>query len=397
MKNVVETRDILEKETTVNRPIKVLHMTMLGAGGISTLIVNINRCLDLNRVKFDYLVFRDRKEFYEDDVVALNAEKKIADVENIKNKLLLYYQKYKKTKSILENGYYDVMHVDASTPLDVVIAAAAKKAGVKCVIFHSHNAGVDSKNIFKKFYNNICKAVMPYFVTDYFSTSDVAAEFMFNKKVARSHSYKIIKNGIYADNYCYSEEKRKEFRNTIGVQDEFVIGHIGRFSTQKNHAFIIQMFKELVAIENKARLILVGDGPLRQEIEQQVVEYGLREKVIFYGLTKDVTSVLCGFDAFVFPSLWEGLGIVGIESQCSGLPTYCSRCVPYEANVSDLFIKMNTDKPKDWAVKIIQDRVNYQTGRQSRINEIIQAGFDIRPSAEMLQDYYIESVNRTRN
>lgn len=122
---------------------------------------------------------------------------------------------------------------------------------------------------------------MPYFVTDYFSTSDVAAEFMFNKKVARSHSYKIIKNGIYADNYYYSEEKRKEFRNTIGVQDEFVIGHIGRFSTQKNHAFIIQMFKELVAIENKARLILVGDGPLRQEIEQQVVEYGLREKVIF--------------------------------------------------------------------------------------------------------------------
>ena len=141
MKNVVETRDILEKETTVNRPIKVLHMTMLGAGGISTLIVNINRCLDLNRVKFDYLVFRDRKEFYEDDVVALNAEKKIADVENIKNKLLLYYQKYKKTKSILENGYYDVMHVDASTPLDVVIAAAAKKAGVKCVIFHSHMQG----------------------------------------------------------------------------------------------------------------------------------------------------------------------------------------------------------------------------------------------------------------
>ena len=396
MKNIVETSNDLEKESMDSKQIKVLHMTMLGAGGISTLIVNINRCLDLTKVKFDYLVFRDRKEFYEDDVIALNAEKKIADVENIKNKFFSYYQKYKKTKSILENNHYDVMHVNASTPLDVVIAAAAKRSGVKCVVFHSHNAGIESRNLLKKFYNNICKTIMPFFITDYFSTSDIAAEFMFSKKIVRNHSYKIIKNGIYADNYYYSEEKRKKFRDKMGIQDEFVIGHIGRFSTQKNHVFIIQIFKELVAIENKAKLILVGDGPLRQEIEQQVVKLGLKDKVTFYGLTKDVTNFLCGIDAFIFPSLWEGLGIAGIESQCSGLPTYCSSFIPKEANVSDLFIKMNTDRPKDWAIKIIQDRVNYQTGRIDRINDIIRAGYDIRTSAEMLQDYYIESINNMR-
>lgn len=388
-------RKDLKLETKKSKPVKVLHMTMLGAGGISTLTVNINKCIDLSKVTFDYLVFRNQKEFYENDILQLGEKKQIADVSNISNKLLKYYKKYSLTRSILLNEHYDVVHVDATTPLDIVVGIAAKHASVKTIIFHAHNSG--EKNSFvKRICFNICKSIMPIVVTDYLSTSVQASIYMFNRGTIKKHDYTIVKNGIDASRYFYSDNIHLKMRNILSIEDEFVIGHVGRFSPQKNHFFMIQVLEHLIMYTNRVKMIFIGTGELEPEIKKKVSDLGLDQNVIFYGTTHDVPSLLSAMDAFLFPSLWEGLGIAGIEAQCSGLRTYCSKYIPEEANITDMFIRINSDNPEEWATRILSDFYDESRVRTDRIADVIKAGFDINTTAEKLQRVYVDSRERKR-
>ena len=374
-----------------NVPVKVLHMTMLGAGGISTLIVNINKAIDLSKVTFDYLVFRNQKEFYEDDIIKLGGKKVIADTSSARNKAITYFLKYTKTKKILKDNHYDVVHVDASTPLDMVIGLAAKNAGVKCVIMHSHNAGDIEKSLIKKLIINLCKKLIPYVFTDYMATSVEAAEFMFPPKVTQKRKYTIISNGIFAHKYEYSEQKRNLVRKELGINDEFILGHIGRFSPQKNHVFILDVFMEIKKILDSSKLVLVGKGELEEAIRSKAEKLGIEKDIVFYGLSNDIPSILSSFDAFIFPSLWEGLGIAGIEAQCSGLRTYCSINIPDEASITDLYIRVESNDPQSWAQMIVSD-YNKKEERHNWIENVIMSGFDIKKTADDLQSFYLSKA-----
>ena len=338
-------------------------MTKLGAGGISTLTVNIQSIIDREKVNFDYLVFEDKSTFYEDKVYKMGGNKKIVNVEAYHNKLLQYWAKYKLTKKLINKEKYDIVHVDASTPMDVVIGFAAKHAGARVRIIHSHIAGDNKHSIIRTIYMNICRSFMPFVFTDFFSISKSAALFMFPRNIVKRNNYSIIKNGIVAEKYKYIEETRLKLRNELGISDSFVMGHIGRFSAEKNHDFILDVFKKIHEINVKSKLLLIGDGLLRNKIEDKIHKLGIEEDVILYGTSQEVPSMLMAMDSFLFPSKYEGLGIAAIEAQCSGLPTFCSDGIPEETNISDLFIRVNGYSVNNWVDAILE--FDYNRRRES--------------------------------
>lgn len=368
--------------------IKVLHMTKLGAGGISTLTVNINRCLDLEKVRFDYLVFENEQTFYENEVKKYKAEKRVVDIKKYeKNKFLLYWKKYVGVRALLKQYRYDIVHVDASTPLDVVVGLAAKHEGIRTIILHSHISGDTKHSRFRSFYMNFCKVLMKFTFTDYFAISDSSARFMFPKSIYEHKQYKIWSNGIIADNYIIDLEKRNIIRKKLGISDEFVVGHIGRFSSEKNHEFLVNLFAEFLKKHNNSILLLVGAGPLKGSVEKQCKTLDIEDKVIFYGTTHEIPDVLNAMDTFVFPSKFEGLGIAAIEAQCTGLITFCSDGIPEETNVTDLFRRINGYDVQTWIRKI--EKENFEAKRVNKISDVKRAGFDIDTVAREMEEFYI--------
>lgn len=367
--------------------LKVLHMTKLGAGGISTLTINLNSLIDLNKVHFDYLVFENEHTFYEEKIKEFGAEKRIVDVTKYSNrKLLLYWKKYLLTKRILSEYNYDVMHVDASTPMDVSVGLAARHAGIKRVVLHSHIAGDNKHSIPRTIYLGICRIFMKYVFTDYIAISENSAKFMFPKSVYDKGQYQIIKNGIIASKYHFDNAIREKKRKELGIADDFVLGHIGRFSPEKNHFFLLDVFNEFHKNHLKSKLLLIGDGQLRPEIEQHIKQLNLMKAVVLYGTCTEVPQLLLAMDAFIFPSKYEGLGISAIEAQCSGLSVYCSDGIPEEANISDLFHRINGYVATNWANQI--DCI-IKKNRQDRVEKIKNSDYDLSVTAEKLQNFYI--------
>ena len=375
----------------MSKVVKVLHMAPLGSGGISKLTVTINGLIDLKKVKFDYLVFKDEKTFYEDIVYKYAAEKKLVDVSKYKNKLLLYWKKYQLTYKMLLKNKYDVVHVDASTPMDVVIGMAAKKAGVNYVIIHSHIAGDNKHSRFRSFYFDVCRRKMIGVFDDYIAISDSAAEFMFPTSIVKEKKYRIVSNGIVADEYHYDETVRQEWRKRLNVENNFLVGHVGRFSKEKNHKFIIEVFGKLIQIVPSAKLLLIGEGGLKPEIEKLVAEKGLSDKVIFYGISHEIPKLMLAMDAFIFPSHYEGLGIAAVEAQCSGLPLFCSKGIPEETCLTPVFNYVDGADPKNWARAIASSQ---GAERKDYVDEVKNAGFDIIHIAKEMEEYYIEKAKK---
>ena len=375
----------------MSKVVKVLHMAPLGSGGISKLTVTINGLIDLKKVKFDYLVFKDEKTFYEDIVYKYAAEKKLVDVSKYKNKLLLYWKKYQLTYKMLLKNKYDVVHVDASTPMDVVIGMAAKKAGVNYVIIHSHIAGDNKHSWFRSFYFDVCRRKMIGVFDDYIAISDSAAEFMFPTSIVQEKKYRIVSNGIVADEYHYDETVRQEWRKRLNVENNFLVGHVGRFSKEKNHKFIIEVFSKLIQIVPSAKLLLIGEGGLKPEIEKLVIDKGLSDKVIFYGISHEIPKLMLAMDAFIFPSHYEGLGIAAVEAQCSGLPLFFSKGIPEATSLTPVFNYVDGADPENWAWAIASSQ---GAERKDYVDEVKNAGFDIIHIAKEMEEYYIEKVEK---
>lgn len=371
------------------RVVKVIHMAPLGAGGISKLTISIHRLMNPDKIHFDYLVFRDRKEFLEDEAIRLGGRKQIVNTENEHNKILKCVKKINQMKKLFKREQYDVVHVDASTPYDVIVAIAAKMAGVKTIILHSHNDGFQKVVPLRDAFMDVYKQLMLYTVTDYFAISESAAEFMFPKKIIESKNYRMIHNGIDVNEFLYSKDDRQKARKVEGLDGKLVIGHIGRFVYQKNHEFIIDVFENISKKEPNAVLLLVGEGELQENIKELVKQKGLSSKVVFYGATHDVRKTLLMMDAFIFPSRFEGLGIVALEAQTNGLPVYAADSIVEEVNVTDRFKRISGWDAKQWAEEMLKDIELNKAKRHSYDKELIKAGYSIKEVAQELEKFYL--------
>lgn len=298
-----------------NEPIRVLHIVPnMQAGGLETLIMNIYRNIDRTKVQFDFLVHYTGNYFYDDEIRSLGGRIYKLSVRDDNN-----FIKYLKDLDAFfkKHPEYKIVHGHMES-LGQFYFKAAKKNGVPVRVAHSHNSATE--NTIKGKIKGLLLKRYKVFATDYFACSQKAGEFMFaNKK------FTVLKNAIIVNNFIYNENERNRLRKELGIKGKIVIGHAGRFCEQKNHKFLIDVFKKIADLENNAVLLLIGAGETFEKVKEQVCEYGLEERVIFLGVRKDIASLYQAMDCFVFPSLFEGLGIVAIEAQCSGLPVVTNK------------------------------------------------------------------------
>lgn len=363
----------MEKEA-----IRILHIVPnMQAGGLETLIMNIYRNIDRNKVQFDFLVHYTGKYFYDDEIRSLGGRIYKFSVRDDNN-----LAKYLKDLDIFFNVHpeYKIVHGHMES-LGQFYFKAAKKKYVPVRIAHSHNSATE--NTFKGRIKGMLLKRFKVYATDYFACSQKAGEFMFaNKK------FTVLKNAIIVDNFVYNENERSQLRKELNIEDKIVIGHAGRFCEQKNHKFLIDIFKKIAEAEENAILLLIGAGETFEKVMGQVKEYGLENRVIFLGVRKDIANLYQAMDCFVFPSLFEGLGIVAIEAQCSGLPVVGSDVIPKEAAVTKQFHYMSlVDSAEAWAKEII-DATRQE--RKAEIDKIRDAGYDVHDVATYLQEFYIK-------
>ncbi len=363
----------MEKE-----PIRVLHIVPnMQAGGLETLIMNIYRNIDRTKVQFDFLVHYTGTYFYDDEIRSLGGKIYKLSVRDDNN-----FIKYLKDLDTFfkEHSEYKIVHGHMES-LGQFYFKAAKKNHVPVRIAHSHNSATE--NTLKGRMKGLLLKRYQVYATDYFACSQKAGEFMFPGR-----KFTVLKNAIMIHNFLYNETERNRLRKELGIEDKLAIGHVGRFCAQKNHTFLIDIFKEISELEDHAVLLLVGAGETFEKIKEQVRENNLEQCVIFLGVRKDISSLYQAMDCFVFPSLFEGLGIVAIEAQCSGLPVVGSDMIPKEAAATSQFHYMSlNDSAEAWAKEIIN--VTKQK-REAEIEKIRAAGYDIQAVAAYLQDFYIK-------
>lgn len=260
----------------------------------------------------------------------------------------------------------------------------AKKAGIPTVIAHSHSSSFGKSGAIMKRKSRIARFLFAKYCDYLFADSKKAGEFMFNRD-----DVEVIRMGIDSKKYVFDNAVRKTIKQKLGINESTtVLGHVGRFAYAKNHKFLIEIFDEYQKINPNSVLVLVGEGDLCEEIRKKVEILGLQKSVIFYGFTDKVYEIMQAMDIFVLPSHSEGLGIVAIEAQASGMPIVVSTAVPREAVLLCNAHTIELSLPaKDWAMKI-QQVLNTEKRIPTSQQTIIDAGFDIQTVTEHLQEIY---------
>ena len=236
---------------------------------------------------------------------------------------------------IFRKGKYDVVHSHLDWFMNSYVCFLAMLAGIKKRIAHHHQAYHPTSPLLKL----LCvlfRIPSKIFATHWLACGEAAAINGWGRSAVKKDKVTILPNAIDPERFKFNEFARREIRAKYGIaEDDFVVGHVGRFYPQKNHEFLIDVFAELHKQRANSKLLLLGDGPLQEHIEQKVETLGLTESVIFAGLQKDPAPFYSAMDVFAFPSLWEGLGIVLLEAQYNGLPCIVSSVVPEEVNISN--------------------------------------------------------------
>ena len=249
---------------------------------------------------------------------------------------------------ILKNGHYDVVHSHLDWYLNAYVMFLAWLVGVPKRIAHHHQA-YHLTNPLMKLLCAMLRIPNKVFSTHWLACGKAAAENGWGKRTVANGKVTILPNAIDPERFKFDEVARKRIREQYGIaEDDFVVGHVGRFFPEKNHRFIIELFTELLKKNSKAKLLLVGNGPLQDEIKSLVQDKGLEKFVVFAGLQKNPTLFYCAMDTLILPSIREALGIVLVEAQYCGLPCVVSEAVPDEAKISKNFVKIDLDHRSKW-------------------------------------------------
>lgn len=361
------------------KPIRVLHVIDgLKSGGAETFIMNVYRNINRNEVQFDFLLRNKNNNVYIEEVIGLGG--KVFFLPSfpkhfIKN--IIELKKFYRNQS-----EYNIVHVHANSLVYVLPLTYAKKNNTACIIIHSHNT---------KAYNKIATMLHYFFrpyalkkVTDKFACSTEAGKWMFYKK----SNFQVINNSVDADKFRFNNNIRKQVRIEMGLENKIVIGHIGRFVAQKNHVFLLRLFKNIFRENKNAILVLVGDGPLKKNIEDEVKKMDLTENVRFLGVRDDISNLLQCMDIFVFPSLFEGFPFTLVEAQASGLSCVISDTIADEVIIiKDIVKKVSLNSDEEvWCSQI--NKVLKMGQRKDTFKEICESGYHIKHTSESLESFY---------
>lgn len=371
----------MRNEVNMEEPIRVLHVLQrMEAAGVQTLLMSIYRNVDRTKIQFDFLVHYKEDQFFDKEIESLGGHVYKLSVREDHN-----LPKYLRELSIFfkEHPEYKIVHGHMPI-LGYFYLHVAYKAGVPVRIAHAHTDR--HYNNLKGYIATLMKSLYPIYANNYFACSDSAGRYFF-----KGRKYTVVKNAIMTEKFAYSEEVRKNIRSGLNLEGKFVIGHAARFAEHKNHTFLIDVFAEVLKIRPDSVLLLIGDGELKTGIQNKVNGLGIGEHVRFMGVRPDVNELYQAMDAFVFPSIFEGLGIVNIEAQASGVLTFCSDAVPNEANISPVFHSIPlTKSASEWAKIIVKTYENSTYRREDMSQYVIDGGYDIKDLATKLQHFYLD-------
>lgn len=352
----------------MSEPIRIAQMLMeMNYGGIETVIMNYYRHIDRSKFQFDFIVLEGSQLPFKDEIESLGG--RIYVVPHYKH--LIAFEKA--IIKIFKENKYQIVHSNMNA-LSVFSLYGAKKAGVPIRISHNHSTsekGETKKNIVK----NLLKPFSKIYPTELFACSRYAGEWLYGKNA----KFTVINNAIELDRFKFNQEVRNHVRKELGIEDKFVVGHIGRFCYQKNHDLLIDIFKEVHERNPLSVLLLVGNGELQEEIQTKVNDLGLTDSVKFLGTYKDTSKLYQAMDVFCLPSLYEGLPVVSVEAQASGLSCVLANSVPVDARMLDSTVIVDKyADAKDYADKILNIP---EVDRAKGIEEVREAGFDIDKEA----------------
>lgn len=376
-----------------NREPRVLRVLQVGMtrnlGGIETYLIEQFRHLDKTKIDYDFVnITGEYSICYEDEILA-SGSKIFKVVSRHKNPLLHYWQWF---NILLQNkGVYDVIVLNTNSLEYVFPLVLGKIFGIPVRVIHSHNSGFENKQgLARRLLVGMNKKLLAWSANLRFACSQFAGQWMF-----KDNPYHVIYNAIDIHKYDADLIVREETRNALGLHTELTLLHVGRFSYQKNHSFLLDIFKEVYAIQPNSVLLLVGDtteeSELLTEVKRKIKEYGLANAVRLLGRRDDVNKIMQAADVLVMPSFFEGLTVVGIEAQASDLPLFLSDTVTKELGLlpSTQFISLEAG-PTAWAKAIVNSK---QHNRQSRYEELKIAGYDIGNETDRVEKLLIDAYH----
>lgn len=364
--------------------IKILVEGMTeGYGGKESYIINSFRAFDKSKFSFSFISY-NKKIAYQDELESAGAE--IIKIQG-RDKGLFDYREA--LLDMFRNNHFDVLWANKTTLSSCEILEIAKRYSVPLRIVHSHS----SANMGRKLtyvLHSINKLCVRNWANEFFACSEPAAKWFFGNKPCT-----LIKNGINVEKFRFDSEIRQLIRNKLGVDDCFVIGHIGRFGIEKNHSKLLHVFYEVHKRNPKTKLVLCGDGEERNNIEALIRDLGLNDSVILTGVIDNVNEVLQAMDLIVMPSLFEGLPFALLEAQAAGLKCIVSDTVSRESNILEWnsFLPLSSDD-KIWANKIIETDISVDK-RFSAADIMKEKGYDLYDCVELVVkiiDKYIECM-----
>ncbi len=371
----------------MDEPIRILNLfTIMDRGGAETMVMNYYRSIDRSKVQFDFMVHRQERGAYDDEIERLGGR--------IFRMCPIYPQNFGKYQKMVKAFFdahpeYRIVHSHMSE-LGFFALREAKRHGVPTRICHAHNApvGFDVKLLMRDYFK---LRIRPY-VTHRFICGESSGDWLFGKRYRSA--FIRMNNAIDAAKFRCNAQTALEARQALGIAaDATVIGHVGRFNTQKNHTFLIEIFEQIRKREPGSVLVLVGGGNLEEKIRRQVAQAKLEDSVIFTGVRDDIPRLMQAFDVFLFPSLFEGLPVTLVEAQAAGLPCLTSKDVV----ISDTDITGRVtfyplqESAASWAEKTLSLA---KLPREDTFEKIKAGGFDVHANAAWLQSFYTEEYQK---
>ena len=366
-----------------HEPIRILHVIgIMNRGGAETMIMNLYRNIDRNKVQFDFVENSSEPAAFDEEILSLGG--KIYRCPHYNGKNHFAYVKWWNTFFQKHPGEYPIVHGHLGSTAAIYLSVAKKHGAY--TIAHSHSAGSGSA-MYRMF------AYSTRYIADkFFACSKDAGISRYGKTVGNdSIRCQVLNNAIDARRFSFNQETRKQVRSELHIaENAIVIGHVGRFVGAKNHLFLIDVFADVRKRDPNAVLLLIGDGERRAEIQAAIAEKRLEDAVILTGVRSNVWDFYQAMDVFVFPSIYEGLPVSLVEAQAAGLPCCVSSNVPKDSAITDLvqFISLE-DRSEKWAEIALR---SVKTSRPDMLSEIQNAGFDVISTANWLENFYLNVV-----
>ena len=368
-------------------PIRILHVIgIMNRGGAEIMIMNLYRNIDRTRVQFDFVENSPEPAAFDQEILSLGG--RIFRCPHYNGKNHFAYRKWWNSFFEVHQEEYAAVHGHLGSTAAIYLSIAARY-GIY-TIAHSHNVNM------MRSVGDAVYALFAYptrFVADtFFACSRDAGISRYGKLIGNDpRRCTVLRNAIDTTRFAFSMDARKAARKKLGLTEtQIVLGNISRFSDQKNHTFLLDIFAEVHKKEPGSVLLLVGDGALRPRIEQKIAQLGLMDAVILTGVQRNTWDYYQAMDVFVMPSHYEGLGVALVEAQTAGLPCCVSSAVPEESALTSLVqFRSLADTAEQWASWVLE-----RTGlpRQDMRDAVRDAGYDISSTSRWLEDFYTKVV-----